>query len=74
MQFLAFSSLRLDKFILSKLEKNRKLSGDNYGILEKRQKLENGALPSIISSGQKTTTVAAWQISDGGLNQSVNQA
>ena len=63
-QFLTFSSPRLDECILSKLVKDRKLSRDNYGMLGRSQKMENGAVPSIISSGQKTTTMTASQVSE----------
>ena len=59
MHFLTISSLRLNKCILSKLEKDGTLFRDNYGTFRKRQKLDNGALPEIISSGQKITTVLA---------------
>ena len=37
---------KLNKCIRSKLEKDRKLSRDNCGILKKSQKLQNAALPA----------------------------
>ena len=64
MQFLTFSMLRLNECIQSWLEKDRKLSRDNCGILRQSQKQENGALLSIVFSGQKTTTMATWQVSE----------
>ena len=72
MQFLTIPSLKLDKCILSKFEKDRKLFRNNLGELRKSQKLESEALPSIISGGQKATTMAVWQISKPCFTQSLS--
>ena len=64
MQFLTFSSLRLDKCILFRLKKDRELSRDNYGIIGKSQKLEKWAPPSIILVVRRPQQWLTWQISD----------
>ena len=72
MPFLTFPSFRLDKCIKSWLEKDRNCLETIVETSDWNQKLECGALPSIIFSGRKTTTMAAWQFSESFYAKSLN--
>ena len=45
-------------------EKHRDLSGEDWKLLRKGQRLKNKILRWDVSSGQKSTTMAAWQVSE----------